>query len=244
MSASSHGAWQVFPHFSSSCELCELDSDTIRVFVTIRNRMDISPTFRNGNEVLSHFHLNSDLADVTIHIRSDHSEDNEHDAQSEVTVAAHSFVLCARSRYWRAMLTSQFKESQEKRVTLTASERVVKCVLAFVYKFEHAIPPSAEEVIECSYLAKQWGFDDYAATCDDWLAANLNPQTVCTRTRSAHSACACRVNECTRADFDSNDRMMQCESCSCMCVKRKSIKIGKSPHSAHKREREIASVCV
>ena len=90
--------------------------------------------------------------------------------------------LCARSRYWRAMLTSQFKESHEKRVTLTASERVVKCVLAFVYKFEHAIPPSAEEVIECSYLAKQWGFDDYAATCDDWLAANLNPQTVCTRT--------------------------------------------------------------
>ena len=131
--------------------------------------MDISPTFRNGNEVLSHFLLNSDLADVTIHICSEHSE---------VTVSAHSFVLCARSRYWRAMLTSQFKESHEKRVTLNASERVVKSLLAFVYKFEHVIPQSAEEVIECSYLAKQWGFDDYAATCDNWLAANLNPQTV------------------------------------------------------------------
>ena len=181
--------------------------------------MDISLTFRNGNEVLSHFLLNSDLADVTIHIRSEHSE------HSEVTVSAHSFVLCARSRYWRAMLTSQFKESHEKRVTLNASERVVKSLLAFVYKFEHVIPQSAEEVIECSYLAKQWGFDDYAATCDNWLAANLNPQTV-----SAHSAFWSREREITR-EIDLNDRIVESESCLYMCVKRKSIKIQKSPHT-------------
>jgi hypothetical protein len=47
----------------------------------------------------------------------------------------------------------------------------------------------------------------------------------------------CEAHTANSAQFtresDLNDRMMLCESCLCMCAKRKSIKIQKLPHTAH-----------
>jgi hypothetical protein len=60
------------------------------------------------------------------------------------------------------------------------------------------------------------------------------------RTRSAHVLARQRAEN--MREYDSNDRMMLCENCLCMCAKRKSIKIQKSPHSAQRTQRTSHSV--
>jgi hypothetical protein len=76
---------------------------------------------------------------------------------------------------------------------------------------------------ECLY--RHINPEDKKSECP-WYARGFCKHGECTQ----RCVCVCKL----QGEIDSNDRMMLCENCLCMCAKRKSIKIQKSPHSAHR----------
>ena len=111
--------------------------------------------FDSAGEMLQYYFLKEELSDWKI-IGS---------GKRKFVFPVHSFVLSARSLFWRKLTASNFKESQKRVVELDCSEEAITCVLRYMYCFTVELLKLAEHVLEVNYYAEQCELKKLATMC-------------------------------------------------------------------------------